>query len=67
VERNVKFPSNPTVADQCTAENVTLSEDLHVGIKLTNLLFDSFPKIFSFSTVSDNKQNVHSSMRSRQE
>ena len=49
VERNAKFPSNQTVADQCTVENVTLSEDLHAGIKLTNLLFDSFPKFFLFS------------------
>ena len=49
MERNVKFPSNPTVADQCTAENVTLSEDLRVGIKLTNSLFDSFPNFFLFS------------------
>ena len=46
MERNVKFPSNPTVADQYTAENVTLSEDLHAGIKLTNSLFDSFPNFF---------------------
>jgi len=35
VERNAKFPSNPTVPDQYTAENVTLSEDLHAGIRVT--------------------------------
>jgi hypothetical protein len=62
VERNVKFPSNPTVADQYTAENATLSEDLHAGIKLTFQLFEKLPR-FLFFTVSDNKQNVHSSMR----
>jgi len=33
-ERNAKFPSNLTEADQCTAENVMPSEDLREGIKL---------------------------------
>jgi hypothetical protein len=36
VERNVKYLSSPMAPDQYTAKNVTLSEDLRVGIKLTN-------------------------------
>ena len=36
VERNVKFPSSPMVADQSTAKNVTLSEDRPEDIKLTS-------------------------------
>jgi hypothetical protein len=36
VERNVKFPSNLTEADQFTAENVILNEDLKGDIKLTS-------------------------------
>jgi len=36
VERNVKFPSNPTEADQFTAENVILNEDPKGDIKLTS-------------------------------
>jgi hypothetical protein len=35
-ERNVKFPSSQTEADQCTAENVTLNEDPREDIKLTS-------------------------------
>jgi hypothetical protein len=34
VERNVKFRSNQTEADQSTAKNVTLSEDRREDIKL---------------------------------
>jgi hypothetical protein len=34
VERNAKFPSNQTEADQYTAENVTLSEDHREDIRL---------------------------------
>jgi len=36
VERNVKFLSNLTEADQFTAENVILKEDLKGDIKLTS-------------------------------
>jgi len=34
VERNAKFPSNPTEADRFTAENVMLSEDRRAGTRL---------------------------------
>jgi len=33
-ERNVKFPSNQTEADQYTAKSVILNEDRHEDIKL---------------------------------
>jgi len=36
VERNAKFPSNPTEADRSTAENVILNEDPKGDIKLTS-------------------------------
>ena len=36
VDRNVKFPSKQTEADQCTAENATANEDHHEDIKLTS-------------------------------
>jgi len=35
-ERNVKFPSNPMEANQCTAENVILNEDPQEDTKLTS-------------------------------
>ena len=34
-ERNVKFHSNLTAADRCTAENATANEDRPEDIKLT--------------------------------
>ncbi len=34
VERNAKFPSNPTEADRYTAENAILNEDLREDIRL---------------------------------
>jgi hypothetical protein len=34
VERNAKFPSNQTEADQFTAENAILNEDPREGFKL---------------------------------
>jgi len=36
VERNAKFPSNPTEADQYTAENVIPNEDPKEDTKLAN-------------------------------
>ena len=35
-ERNVKFPSNQTEADQYTAKSVMLNEDRREDIKLTS-------------------------------
>jgi len=38
-ERNAKLPSNLTIADQFTAENVILNEDHQGDIKPTSYLF----------------------------
>jgi hypothetical protein len=54
VERNVKFPSNQTEADQFTAENVILNAEAAVGdIKLTRAnIIPQFNNPFLFLIIS---------------
>lgn len=51
VEKNVKSHSNPTEANQCTAENAILNEDLREDIRLIATVFAKKPVFLSLTII----------------